>query len=269
MPKPPDADQAQAAPPIRAKRRKKPRGRWAVPILIAGLVHLGAFSLFRVPAESARPFPLERPSIEWLVSTATSADSILAEQLAYFDHAPLFLPTKWNFGASQALATIEHSPADIFLPYADKLHFESQQRPAGLVRLPPGKSATEALNQFSWPYLDAFGRVDEAVAALEPRLAIVEVRSARNGELMHLETIPVDRVDLGETWPDWRPFDLYVSITSEGAVAMPMLGGGLGTPVAGSAIPEVVTDFFRRFLRHESRLELFLPAGLYRVTVGP
>lgn len=252
-----------------ARDRKLRRGRWVVPVLIGGLVHLAAFAMLHVPVISNRPTGWQRPSIEWVVPPVTSTDSLLAEQLMFFDHAPLFLPTRWNYEGTSELSAIEHSPADIFQPYADRLRFDPVSLPVGASELPSGGSALDVLKKLRWPYFDAFGRVDKEVMPLEPRLAAVEVRLVESGELMHVETVPIDQVDAAEPWPDWRPFDLFVSITPEGAVATPMSGGGLGRLASGNATPEVVIDFFRRFLRRESRLELYLPAGFYRVTVGP
>lgn len=253
---------AATSPELAARNASARRNRWAMAIVVAVLVHVTGFIMLRVPEVEPAPRHLAEPRVDWVGDAPATEGSALGEQWNLLDNAPLFLPTRWNFASAENLVTAEHEPGEIFGTFEAKLSVAAEQSPSALVTLPRGiDSATAALPLFDWGELGSFGRVDRPLAGLPERLAQVEIHSMTTGDEVLSVAVPKSAAAGAGSWPDWEPMELLVVIEPTGMIGPPQ--------VARSSRSEIVDGFFRDYVRSGLRLDLRLPAGYFRVVIGP
>ncbi len=185
-----------------------------------------------------------------------AGDPALSEDVALFDPATLFLPTRWN---SSYVAKSVGEPASAFAGYPPKLVFAATAPALARPILPVPTSAAEGLadDPPGAPLL-GFGRADGAVAALAPRGAFVEVREAASGrpvmdEALAAAVAPPEAL--------WQPMEFLAAVDRAGLV------GPLVATVSSGALP--VDAYFRRYLAETLRIGARLSPGFYRISVGP
>lgn len=256
----------EPAPPERraaGARRNHGRRRWGIAVAVALVVHGAAFFAWRVPAGGPERPPAAAPKVQWVGDGALIAEgSALGDQLNLFDSAPLFLPTPWNFATAEKELKSDRPPGEVFDLFAPRLTVSVEQTPADLVLVPSGVGTpAQAIRSFAWPYFESFGRVDRPLAPLPERLAMIEVRAMDTGELMLTATVARRAAPDAAGWGDWAPLEFLVSVEPALALGLPQLTRGSGF--------DEVDAFFREHVQRELLLDLRLPAGYYRVTVGP
>lgn len=237
--------------------------RWTVSILVALSVHVVAILILRTPPVEVERKEPKSTMIEWLGPQAATTETLIGEQLALFDNAPLFLPTRWNYAVGQGPTVELLAPTEIFPAYRNKFIFETNQSPTGATKMPGTfESSLEAIREFRWPYLSAFGRIDRPPVDLSTRVARVEVRSVETGEIVFSTRVDPESAPAAADWPDWRPFSLLLDVSQLGTIGEPLVA-----PPGSQA--EDVDAFFRGFVKNELQLDLLLSPGYYSVTVGP
>jgi hypothetical protein len=254
-----EAPQNEAPASTSGRARNGGRARWTIAIAIALAVHAGAFLAWRVPETRMQPTPASPPRVSF---STVSPESSLSDQLDLFDPAPLFLPTEWNYATAVKALKSDRSPGEMFDLYAPEWTAKPDQSPEELVMLPTGvEDAVSALRRFEWQYFTAFGRLDRPLVRLPQRLALMEVRSIATGRNILTREIPVSASSSAQGWGLWTPLEFLVSVQPSGMLGPPDLAHGSGF--------EEIDAFFRGYIQHETQLDLRVPAGYYRVTIGP
>lgn len=262
------ADEGASGPtvtPVSPARPRRSRGRqhWVPAIAVAVVVHVAAFLMLGVtsgPPEKVRAAP---KGLHWLGERAD-------DEIEIRDPKAIFLPTRWNAATQEAGATDSRGPGEIF-PLEEKPALVAPgASPPGLVTKPEGtRTAGVAIRRFSRPYFSAFGQEDRVVQRLPARAAALEVRSETTGALVwRTELTPAQVVAAGadpSKWPLWAPFEMLVAVEPTGTLGPPLVA----TPAFGAEAVEAVESFFRSALRSLLRPDLVLPAGYYRIAVGP
>lgn len=263
----PSPPAGERPPPGAGGRRhaRRARRRWAAGVVVALGFHVALIALTQVGLEPRQRADRLNPRIVWVGDKAVlEEDTLRGQLLSVGNDTPLFLITSQNFAGIRQRGEDTRRPGEIFSSYEPILTVPQDRGPPGLVvppadRLDPGA----ALQGFQWPYLARFGRSDPVARTFEARRARIEVLSTDTGAVVLAESLPlsIDR-ETPEVWPDWRPFQLYLTVSETGRVAEPaVIGGGSGT--------DRVDQFIRDYVRRRMRLDLRLAPGSYRVMAGP
>lgn len=242
--------------PRRGSARRMGRLYWMLAILVAIAVHGTAFVVFGVRPGVRESPPPANDGVVWVGERADQGIELR-------DPKPIFLPTKRNAAVRGIVTGESRGPGEIFPLEPPRLTVPMGESPPGLVVMPEGvQTAGAALRRFSRPYFSAFGQVDEVPRLLRARVAMIEVQDATSGAVVHRMEVPMSAATAAETWPFWAPFEVLLAVESTGTLGPPLV------PTPGSGA-EVVDEFFRSSLRALLQPNLLLPAGYYRVEIGP
>jgi len=231
--------------------------RWLIPSL-SGFAVLGVLVTFFVtrvrmePPSNATPLPTQPP----LTLVRTQPNDHL------FELEPLFLPTPYNTSVLKLPVQSRREPGAMGAIFPPKLMISESSGgvafpelvtpPAGLIQVLSFGDAPPA-----WPEI---GRADVNITEYSPRLAVIEVLKARNGEPVFSETVDVSGENKVPA-ADWAPLEFLVAIDSGGLVGAPA--------ITGSTNSAEVETFFRNFLRRKFHLGSRVGPGFYTVRIGP
>lgn len=206
------------------------------------------------------PTPETRASLPALALTGGGAgvsQELLAERLAAYDPAPLFIPSPMGSNDAALPEAVRRGAGGPFaslppeLTKTGPLQFPS---PVVVPRTPvEGLRLTERTDA---PL--ALQRADTAGPAVAGRMARVDAVMADNGRILLTLNLPV-AAGLPQT--DWQPLELMGAVTRSG------LTGDL--VVTGSSGSDEIDEFFRSHLRKNVRIGERLPVGFYVFRVGP
>lgn len=237
--------------------------RWTVSVVLAMGVHAAAVLVLQTPAIEIGQAKSRATTIEWLGPQAATTETLIGEQLALFDNAPLFLPTNWNYAVIQDPAPYSNASTAFFPDFGNKFAFETEGSPTTAIKMPATYATSlDAVREFHWPYLSTFGRVDRTPVDLPARVAWIEVRSIDSGRLVLSRPVSAESAPEAGNWPDWRPFNLLFDINELGVVSEPLVA-----PPGSQA--EEIDAFFRRFVKRGLQPGLLLAPGYYSATIGP
>ncbi len=260
-PKPPPSPHR----PHERRGRRAARWRWGIGIVIAVAFHVVLAAFTRIDLDPRPRRDAIDPRIAWVGDRVLLAeDSLQGQQLKMFDDTPLFLVTLENYAGSRRRGDETGLPGELFPSFAPVLTMPTDRSPPGLVTAPvDGVNPVIAVQSFRWPFFNRFGRGDPVERSFEARRARVEVRSMDSGMQVLAESLPVETDREAPTvWPDWRPFEVFITVSETGRVSEPLLlGGGSGS--------DNVDRFMREHIRRRMRLDLRLGPGNYRIAVGP
>lgn len=257
---PPLANAADS--PVRRGAGRR-RSFWLPAALVAIGIHAAAFFALGVSSGHREPRQVESRGVRWV---GESPD----EAIEVSDPKPIFLPTRWNATARNVSATDSRGPGDIFGLEERAPLIDRASSPAGLITEPEGvRTADVAIRRFSRPYFSALGQEDTSVQRLPPRVAGIEVCKATSGEVvLRLDLTGAEATAAGadvKRWPFWSPFEMLLTVEPTGTIGLPLVAA----PGSGADVADVVDEFFRENLRTLLRPDLVLPAGYYRVVIGP
>jgi hypothetical protein len=232
----------------------------------AGLAFVvGALALFRAPAVVVAPPAAPARTVE--LRQVTEARTVLNEETALRDLAPLFLPTEQNAGLRRFPA---REPGRTFLDVeAPKLgigdrawRFDralpelatlNSRRVAEATPLDYLQSVADDVS------LAGLGRMQAVLPVAEARAATVEVVRLRDGKVVLAQSIPADRRP--PTDKPWQPLELLANVGPAGLIAPLSLSVRSGV--------DDVDAFFRTFLARTFQIGEQLAPGFYRIRVSP
>jgi hypothetical protein len=223
-------------------------------------IHGAAFFALGVSSGHGEPHRAVSRGVRWEGERADEAIEVR-------DPKSIFLPTRRNAAARGASESDSRGPGDIFGLQERATLIEKASSPAGLLMMPEGaKTAAAAMQRFSRPYFSAFGQEDQPMPRLSARVAGIEVRTATSGEVVLKSELTTAQAEAAgaeaKRWPPWVPFEMLITVEPTGMVGLPLIA------YPGSDA-DVVDEFFRANLRGLLRPDLVLPAGYYRVLIGP
>lgn len=211
--------------------------------------------------------PTIQPTAQVELAKSTSADPVLAEELALRDMRPLFLPTE---RLSVALPEPRREPGKTFLDdetfklsfsEAD-LNVERGLPPPATLAGKPVQAATSLdflARDSTPPTLEGFGREGVAVSPLPAHGGYIEAVAMATGHTVWSEALPADARAPGNK--PWQPLEIVASIDAAGLTA-PLV-------IASSSESEEVDVHYRNYLAQRYRIGDRLPPGFYRIIVGP
>ena len=234
----------------------KQRFPWVGAGALAAIVVVMAAAGLELPSD--RPVAAARATLPALaLARAGQPGELLAEQLAAYDPAPLFVPSR--MGSNDAVLPEAARPG-VGGPFAalppeltktGPLEFPS---PVVIPRTPvEGLRLTERADS---PL--SLQRTDTVGEGLAKRMARVDAVQADTGRVVLSVSLPMS-ADLPQT--DWQPLELLGAVTRSG------LAGDL--VVTGSSGVDEIDEYFRSHLRKNVRIGERLPVGFYVFRVGP
>lgn len=237
--------------------KPKTDNRWFLP----GVVGVGVTSACLVLLLFAvRLTPVPSPSRAIPGPALTLAPSKQSDHL--LDLEPLFLPTEYNASTVRLPPQEGREPGRMAASFPPKLPISESL--GGIVFPEPFPVPNQLLDVLQWgepPSAWAeVGRRDVAVPALKPRLAFIEVTSAKTGQPIFSLDVP-SSADVKVPSLDWAPLEFLVAVDSSGLVGAPV--------ITGSTTTEEVESFFRTFVAKTFHLGARLTPGFYTVRIGP
>lgn len=245
------------------KRRFEPTPLAKVALLIGVGAHVAGFLLFQVVTETKQG-PVAPES--WLFYTAYDGDKWdpqIAEHADLFDTEPLYLPTSRNASPrlipQTAWARQDSSP---FLPFTPSVVLDDHA---------PDLDEWLVSRSIPWPVddplplqptelLQEFGRTEQEVEGLAPRLAQVTVTNQYSGRVVLEAELPPPGEWTTAQATLWDTAIFMVLVEAEGRVGQPLL-------LQSTGIESLDRELNQGIL--QSRLLSRLPAGYHRVEVGP
>ena len=183
---------------------------------------------------------------------------LLAEQLAAYDPAPLFIPSPMNSNEPTLPDEARSGASGPFAPIPPELTKEAPMRFPPPVPIP--KNPVDGLRLTERPDAPlALARGDTLVRPLKDRLGQVEAVSTASGRVALVMDLPMPGDHLPEG--DWQPLELMGAVTRAGLV-----GELVVTTSSGS---DEVDEYFRSHLKRNVRIGERLSQGFYAFRVGP
>lgn len=236
---------------------EKQRFPWVGVSAAVSVVVVAVVAALRLPSDIVREPVAPLPTLALARLDPDPSRRLLAERLAAYDPAPMFIPSEMSSSAS---TLPPESSVGTGGPFAG---LPPQLTKSGLLKLPAGvvlpTSTADGLRfteRTDGPL--AIGRIDEQGGALAGRLARLEAIEL-GGRKVALEADVTD----GAGFPggDWQPLELMGAVTRAGVV-----GELVVTASSGS---DEIDAFFRSHLRKNMRIGERLGAGFYAFRIGP
>lgn len=236
----------------------KQRFPWVAVSAVVAVVVVATVAWLQLPADYGHPSATaSRPAFVLTQNGPGMSAELLAEQLAAYDPAPLFIPSAMS---STGAALADKGRPGSTGPFAE---FPPALTKTGAlefpVPVPVPRGPVQALRLTERPESPlAIARAETAGKGLVPRGAQVEAVLASTGRVVVSLNLPVSDA-LPQT--DWQPLELLGAVTRSG-----LLGELVITASSGSV---EIDDYFRSHLRKNLRIGDRLPAGFYAFRVGP
>ena len=245
--------------------KKRLEGRWDNPmrwtLLSGGVIALCfGFLMLNIPVAERAEFADSSGFAQYISYDYDSRSRRLHEQAELFDSAPLFLPTKWNYGSALQDNLLSHEGDALFEPYPPSVSLEGEELtdlPA--VDDPEVNHPRELLANPYWSFFDSFGEAETELGKRPDVGSYLIVQGFGTEASVRRQRLP-DRITGQFEAPFWAPASFSVTVDAVGMVGEPKLTESSGF--------EAVDNALREYL-----LEPFFAAGLspgyYRVEIWP
>jgi len=211
------------------------------------------------PPVAVAATPAKAPFVRVVsVGTEGAGNQILHDKMELMDPAPLFFPTKWNFGQRPLGENMLREPGQVFGSFPPSFTFADPNLKAygNETAAAPERLADVVVRSDEAPFA-GMGQIDMQRPALAERSAFLEIKDVANGK--NVAAQPLGELSLPRT--DFAPLEFLVVVGSAGIIGNPILTNGSGW--------EDVDTFFRTYLVKSFHLGERLNPGRYRVLVGP
>lgn len=249
------------------KKGRKKRGYTLIAVVLACIIYVGGFFLFKVTnlsTETADNF--SEPFVSYLASKAESTHFALQKEAILFDSAePIFLPTKWSTTKSKnTLTHIDFEQEDLlFQPLEPQIVLTGED----LFDCNEFSSSeiTSALEIFDYDNNEAllrtFHESHKKSPSLKKRFGYLKITSMTDESLKKEQKIE-ETLELKADGNFWQPVEMRILIADNGTIGQPLM--------LNSSHHEAVDSAIKHYLSGNA-LELFggLPQGYYKISIGP
>lgn len=223
------------------------------------LIHLMVLLVIRIEVPSPRsPIPLQAP-VSFLGNLSRQAGSLVLENAALNDSAPLFMPTRWNpVSEMSAVASLKEA-TEIFQPFAPVLALQADQPDPPLpVSFRESPAAPELPDGPAF-VLSRYGR--------QPAHQDVARSPGPACSLQRLDRMETRRqFDLSQAMrqqapgPLWSPVQMFIQLKYGLPAGLPLVGRSSG-----------FRDWDRSLQEYFSRLDFYrhLQDGYYQIWIYP
>ena len=236
----------------------KQRFPWVAVSAGVAVVIVAAVGWLQLPDGSwLQSAPAGLPSLGLTQIDASLPKELLAEQLAAYDPAPLFIPSPMNSNEPKLPDEAKAGARGPFAALPPELTKKGPEAFPSPVLVPAAPVDGLRLTERSEAPL-ALGRGDGSVEPIKTRSGQVEAVNASSGKVV----LALDLTALGGLPDgDWQPLELMGAVTRAG------LAGDL--VVTASSGSDEVDEYFRSHLKKNVRLGDRLSPGFYAFRVGP
>lgn len=237
---------------------KQARFPWVAVSAVVAFVAVAAVAWLEVP-QADPDYAKDKPhaGLELTRVEADPEGALLAEQLAAYDPAPMFIPSAMTSSAPALPDEARPEASGPFAAISPELVKTAPLVFPAQVPVPLGAvDGLRAVERADAPL--ALGRDDLDRRALPTRFAKVEAMLADTGRVVLQFEL---QRDANAPESDWQPLEF------SGAVARSGLVGDL--VLTGSSGSEAIDEYIRARLQKTERLGQRLPRGFYVIRVGP
>ena len=240
-------------------RRLKPTPLARIAIIAGVGIHLAGFLLIEIVSEPEAVADFPPAMVQFVDLAEGSSHPIFREQAVFYDSAPLFLPTAWNYSSTVGGQMRRQGNASIFRAYPENITLGGPelQPVAGTESLDVEKPL-DALKEEYWDFFPDFGKeigVSSASSGPPGSLIIVDFRT---GETVHSATLPEELRELADQ--HFWPVQFLLNVDATGPVGEALMLQGSGIESVDVALRAYVNRPF---------FTSGLGAGYYKVVIGP
>ena len=237
---------------------EKQRFPWVAASAVVAVAVVSVVTWLQLPVEEgAKDAAVALPALVLTQIDPSRSKELIAEQLAAYDPAPLFIPSPMN---SNEPALTDNARSGAGGPFAELPPELTKTGPMAFQSpVPIPKSPVEGLRLTERTEAPlALARADTPVGPLKTRLGQLQAVGAVDGAVVMVLDLPPS-ADLPEA--DWQPLELMGAVTRAG-----LAGDLVVTTSSGS---DEIDEYFRSHLKKTVRIGERLPAGFYEFRVGP
>jgi hypothetical protein len=236
----------------------KQRFPWVAVSAVVSFVVVTAVAWLKVPQDKKEPAQVVTlPALALTQISPASSKQLLAEQLAAYDPAPLFIPSPMNSSEPVLPDEARSGASGPFPALPPELTKTNPLRFPSPVPIPKKPVDGLVLTERADAPL-AMARNDITEGQLRDRLGQVEAVSIGSGRVvLTLDLSGAEDLPVG----DWQPLELIGAVTRAG-----LAGELVVTASSGSA---EIDDYFRSHLKRNVRIGARLSEGFYAFRVGP
>ncbi len=237
----------------------KQRFPWVGVSAVVAVVIIASIMCLQLPeSENQKGVRQSLPPLGLTQLDRSSSEGLLAEQLAAYDPAPLFIPSPMNSNEPPLLGDARVSVSSPFGALRPELTKTGAMRFPAPVPIPGNTLEGLRLTERAEAPL-ALGRGDAVFKVLGERVGRVEVVDAASGSVVAVIDLPPSSAALPEG--DWQPLELMGAVTRSG-----LAGELVVTTSSGSG---EIDEYFRSHLTGNVRIGERLSKGFYAFRVGP
>lgn len=236
----------------------KQRFPWVAVSAVVAIIAIAAVGWLQVPEGGRqRNGTVALPALGLTQIDPSLSKALLAEQLAAYDPAPLFIPSPMNSNAPPLPDEARFGASGPFGPLPPELTKTGPLTFPSAVLVPKTPVDGLRLTERADAPL-ALARGDTLIKPLEDRAGQVEIVSVASGRVVVVLDLPLSG-ELPER--DWQPLELMGAVTRAG-----LAGDLVVTTSSGS---DEIDDYFRSQLKKNVRVGERLSQGFYAFRVGP
>ncbi len=222
-------------------------------------MHLAGFSLIQVVSEPEAVADFPPAMVQFADLAEGSSHPIFREQAIFYDSAPLFLPTSWNYSITVGWQMREQGNASIFSAYPENITLASPVlQPVSGTESLDVERALDTLKGEYWDFFPAFGKESGVPSASAGTLGLLTIVNYRTRETVRSATLPEELRGLSDL--HFWPVQFLLNVDATGPVGEALMLQGSGNESVDMALRAYVNRPF---------FTSGLGAGYYKVNIGP
>lgn len=230
-------------------------------IAIAGGVgvHLLGFSIFQVIPETDTQEYNPRAMAKFTDLTEGSANRVFREQAIFFDSAPLFIPTPWNYSSTIESQILSREKEQLFSAYAESITLADRVlQPYRGVYLSKVKKPLDILKGQHWDFSPVYASAAGEQAPVRRTSGQVKIVELSSGQTVTSTNLPPELAEITDL--HFQPVQFLLTIDSIGPVGEPLMLRGSGEERIDQSLRQYLSGPF---------ITSRLGAGYYKIVIGP
>ena len=230
-----------------------------IAIIVGAGIHLSGFLLVEVVSESEVVAVIAPAMVQFVDLAEGTSHQIFREQAVFYDSAPLFLPTSWNYSSTVGGQMRQQGNVSIFSTYPENITLGSLElQPVSGTESLEVEKPLDVLKGEYWDFFPAFGKESGVPSASDGSSGLLMIVDFRTGETVRSATLPEELRDLADQ--HFWPVQFLLNVDATGPVGEALMLQGSGIESVDVALRAYVNSPF---------FTSGLVSGYYKVVIGP